>query len=424
MSTCTSKKIQLHKSRRIDEETLLVQKQGIVTILGSNNDSVTSFRRTLSADMSSKKWLSQNGFSPMKKINSAEEISRSFTEPTVAADSSSSSEDDNSEEMKQSRCQIWEAIQKKENVEKSGELDLWSSILSKKANEESSKLTIPPYVHPLVKRSKSCLSEKSLQICTESLGSETGSDGFSSYSPSETEDSEEEKEEKGEEEKEKVELSHGEEFHVPKQNHAVKITSRSFPPPLPSLRMRSHRDNGRLFIQAVSVPSQNNFSAERQNGRLVLTFAEMSEEEAEEEFEEGRVEAEEFESRVKEQENAPMLLSSGIGLAVMMNKPSGVDDSYRSPKWSEKFNDVVNFKDVDVAQHGPLPPRPRARIVPSSSGAFSAYEYYCKTKPTPKPSPKTFTFHRNSYSSLENNFNSCKDSKRSFLFWEPYCIAT
>ncbi|WVZ00625.1 hypothetical protein V8G54_026694 [Vigna mungo] len=415
MSTCTNKKIQLPKYRRIDEETLLMQKQGIVTILGSNNDSATSFRRTLSADMSSKKWLSQNGFSPMKKISSAEQISRSFTEPTVAADSSSSSEDDNSEQIKQRRCHIWEAIQKKENVEKLGELDIWSSILSKKADEESSKLTIPPYVHPLVKRSKSCLSEKSLQICTESLGSETGSDGFSSYSPSETEDSEEEKEEK---EKHKMELSHGEEFHVPKQNHAVKRTSpRSFPPPLPSLHMRSHRDNGRLFIQAVSVPSQNNFSAERQNGRLVLTFAEMSEEEAEEE-------AEEFESRVKVQENAPMLLSSGIGLAVMMNKPSGVGDSYTSPKWSEKFNDVVNFKDVDVAQHGPLPPRPRARIVPSSSGAFSAYEYYCKTKPTPKPSPKTFTFHRNSYSSLENNFNSCKDSRRSFLFWEPFCIAT
>ncbi|GAY40699.1 hypothetical protein CUMW_053990 [Citrus unshiu] len=31
------------------------------------------------------------------------------------------------------------------------------------------------YVHPLVKRSASMLSEKSLEMCTESLGSETGS---------------------------------------------------------------------------------------------------------------------------------------------------------------------------------------------------------------------------------------------------------
>jgi len=375
--------------------------------------------------MSSKKWLFQNGFSPMKKIASSEEISRSLTEPS-AADSSSSSEDDNS----QDRCQIWKMIQKEENVDKPGEFDIWSSILSKKTNEESSKLAITtlPYVHPLVRRSKSCLSEKSLQICTESLGSETGSDGFSSYSPSETEDSsEEEKEEKEEEEREKVEVSHEEEFQVPKQNHAVKKSSpRSFPPPLPSLHMRSHRDNGRLFIEAVSVPSQNNFSAQRENGRLVLTFAETSEEESEEEeFEEGDDEAEEFERCVKEQEHAPMLMSSGIGLALMMNKPNGVSDSNRSSKWSEKFNDVVNFKDVDVAQHSPLPPRPRSRIVPSSSGAFSAYEYYWKTKPKPKtiPSPNTFTFQHNNYSSLENNFKSCKDSRRSFLFWEPYCIA-
>ncbi|KAL9322617.1 hypothetical protein ACSQ67_010670 [Phaseolus vulgaris] len=423
MSTCTNKKIQLPKSRRIDEETLLMQKQGIVTILGSNNDSATSLRRTLSADMSSKKWLSQNGFSPKKKIASSEEISRSLTEAT-AADSSSSSEDDNSEEMKQNRCQIWKTVQKKEeNVDKLGEFDVWSSILSKKGNEESSKLTTLPYVHPLVRRSKSCLSEKSLQICTESLGSETGSDGFSSYSPSETEDSEEEKEEKEEEEREKVELSHEEDFQVQEQNHAVKKSSpRSFPPPLPSLHMRSHRDNGRLFIEAVSVPSLNQFSAQRENGRLVLSFTEISEEEAEEEeeeFEEGDDEAEEFECCVKEQEHAPMLLSSGFGLALMMNKPSGVGDSNRSPKWSEKFNNVVNFKDVDVAQHSPLPPRPRARIVPSSSGAFSSYEYYCKTKPNSKtiPSPTTITLQH-------NNFKSCKDSRRSFLFGEPYCIAT
>jgi hypothetical protein len=25
---------------------------------------------------------------------------------------------------------------------------------------------------------------------------------------------------------------------------------------------------------------------------------------------------------------------------------------------------------------------------------------------------------------LVHNLKSCKDSRRSFLFWEPYCIAT
>ncbi|CAJ1956231.1 unnamed protein product [Sphenostylis stenocarpa] len=404
-----------------------MQKQGIVTILGSNNDSATSLRRTLSADMSSKRWLSQNGFSPMKKIASSEALSHSLAETTVD-DSSSSSEDDNSEEMKQNRFQLLNTIQKEENVEKPGEFDTWSSILSK-TDKESSKLTITPYVHPLVRRSKSCLSEKSLEICTESLGSETGSDGFSSYSPSETDDSEEEKEEKEEEVKEieTVEITHVEEFQVRKQNHAVKKSSpRSFPPPLPSLHMRSHRDNGRLFIQAVSVPSQINFFAQRENGRLVLTFAEMSEEEEEEEFEEGDDESEELECCEKEQQHEPMLLSSGIGLALMMNKPGGVGNFDRSSKWSEKFNNVVNFKNIDVTQHSPLPPRPRVRLIPSSSGAFNAFEYYRKTKPTPKTvsSPNTFTFQHNNHSSLENNSKSCKDSRRSFLFWEPYCIAT
>ncbi|TQD91086.1 hypothetical protein C1H46_023320 [Malus baccata] len=36
--------------------------------------------------------------------------------------------------------------------------------------------------------------------------------------------------------------------------------------------MRTHRDNGRLVLEAVSIPSPNNFRAERHDGRLVLTF--------------------------------------------------------------------------------------------------------------------------------------------------------
>jgi len=54
-----------------------MEKQGIVTILGSDSERTkdASLQRTLSADMSSKKWLAQNGFSPMKKIASSEEFS-------------------------------------------------------------------------------------------------------------------------------------------------------------------------------------------------------------------------------------------------------------------------------------------------------------------------------------------------------------
>ncbi|KAK7324829.1 hypothetical protein VNO77_28700 [Canavalia gladiata] len=466
MPGCMRKKIQtqmegesISKSKRIEEETMVVQKQGIVTILGSNyydgGTSATSLRRTLSADMSSKTWLSQNGLSPIKKIASSQQlISHSHTK---IADS----DEDDYEEMKQEGFQIWNTIQKKEQHEdKTGQFDMWSSILSHKAKEETSKLTTP-YIHPLVRRSKSCLSEKSLEICTESLGSETGSDGFSSYPPSETGDSEEEEEEE-EQEQEKITLTleskHEEEFEVQKYNYgAKKSLPRCFPPPLSSLspqngsslHMRTHRDNGRLFLKAVSVPSQNNFYAQRQDGRLVLTFA--SEEVAQEEEEEEDDEAQEVESEIEE---VP-LFSSGITsvrrLALMMNKPIGLvnTDRNRSPKWSDNFNDVTNFKDVNVVQHSPLPPRPRARLISTSpaSGAFNAYEYYWRPKPTSKPGP--FTFQQNSHSSLDNNSNqhsnsrqrllvlrgnngdylvhnlkNCKDSRRSFPFWEPYCIAT
>ncbi|KAG4385946.1 hypothetical protein AAZX31_12G178800 [Glycine max] len=434
MSTCMSKKIQGQSLSIEEENTVVVQKQGIVTIFASNHDAPTSLRRTLSADMSSKTWLSQNGFFPMKKNASSEELSHSsLTKSTVSDYSSSLSDEDYSEKMKQNRFQIRNTIQKEHHEDnKPRHVDVWSSILAQKANEETSKLTTTPYVHPLVRKSKSCLSEKSLEICTESLGSETGSDGVSSYSPSETEDSEGEKKNVEEEEaEESVQITHEEDFQVPKCNYAEKKPlPRSFPPPLPSLHMRSHRDNGRLFLQAVSVPSQNNFCAQRENGCLVLTFADVEVAEEEEEEEEEFDEAEEVES-VIEEAKTPMWLSSGIGLALMMNKPIGLlgaDANVKSPKWSEKFNDVVNFKDVDVVQHShPLPPRPRQQHAIHKK-AFNAYEYYWRTKPTAKAAPASNTLitfhHNNNYSSLENNFKSCKDSWRSFLIWEPYCIAT
>ncbi|XP_061353646.1 protein FAF-like, chloroplastic [Gastrolobium bilobum] len=515
MSFCISKKIQVQgisdESLRMDEETMLVQKQGIVTILGSDFDSnrasATSLRRTLSADMSSKKWLLQNGVSPMKKISSSEELSHSHSHSKVTAESLSSSEgeEDDYEEMKEleveverERFKIWSSIQrdkKEEQHEKPGPFDIWSSILSQKANDETSN-KLPPYIHPLVK-SKSCLSKKSLEICTESLGSETGSDGFSSCTPSETGDSEEDKDNMEEEEEVTVQ-AHEEELQVPKYNYAEKKSlSRSFPPPLPSLRMQSHRDNGRLFLQAVSIPSQNNFCAQRQDGRLVLTLAShpdkddsqvteeddddddddddeekdhVDEEEEEEEefvkFEED-YEAEEDDADIKQ---APILcsgLSSVHRLALMMNKQ--IELVNRSPKWSEKLNEVANFEDVNVEQHSPvaqsLPLRTRARLIPSTPtvAAFNAYEYYWQTKPTANAAsiPNTFTHQHYNYSSLKNNHShsklvvsgdinqtsnddrqqllvlrgkngdylvhslkSCKDSRRSFLFWEPYCIAT
>ncbi|OWM89373.1 hypothetical protein CDL15_Pgr024121 [Punica granatum] len=62
-------------------------------------------------------------------------------------------------------------------------------MLTQKAeNEEPTKSSLlPPYVHPLGKKSASSLSSKSLEVCTESLGSETGSEKFFPSSSSELE---------------------------------------------------------------------------------------------------------------------------------------------------------------------------------------------------------------------------------------------
>ncbi|KAF3457178.1 hypothetical protein FNV43_RR01835 [Rhamnella rubrinervis] len=134
------------------------------------------------------------------------------------------------------------------------------------------------YVHPLVKRSASTLSEKSLSLCTENLGSETGTDIiddgdesniFSEISVDSTEG---------------VNLPRMEEQREKQSSQclvAKKAKARSFPPPLTtisgrdSLHVRPHREDGRLIIKAVKAPSkQSCFQAERTNGRLRLCLLE------------------------------------------------------------------------------------------------------------------------------------------------------
>lgn len=149
------------------------------------------------------------------------------------------------------------------------------------------------YVHPLVKRSSSRLSEKSLQMCTESLCNETGSavteidnDEIKLLSLGSTENGPVKQARK----------SDG--FPVPKKlNHC-----RGFPPPLSTsisgsstghVQVKPHREGGRLVLKAVTVlPSCHGlFHAERGEGRLRLRMVQ----------EEGTVEEEEDEEVVQEQ---------------------------------------------------------------------------------------------------------------------------
>ncbi|KAE8705778.1 U-box domain-containing protein 23 [Hibiscus syriacus] len=446
------------------------KKQGIVSILVSDSDTpaakATSLRRTLSADMS----LTQ-GFmlSPLKKSPSSHEfpVSSSFEE----------GEEDNEAS---SQFDVWASIQRKnkEEVENRGLFDIWSSIVSQKAVEGASNSS-PPYIHPLVKRSGSCLSDKSLEICTESLGSETGSDGFSS----ETGDVEEDKQEDQQLPHQKQEpvapmvmpCFDGEKAAIiEKHNYDVgkKSSNPSFPPPISSLsakdgasrQLKTSRDNGRLVIEAVSMPCLNNFLAQRQDGRLVLTFANTNGtekvEELEEEFESFGVkesekdideEGEECEDGCYEIEEAPKLSSGAIDvhrLAVVMNKPMW--SAIRNPTWPKDINEIVKSGDEEgkvkptappppppaIAQS--LPPRPLVSrpilAITGASSVISLNTYECYWR---RPNHCMSKGHAAAALDQQSQamkgkikgdelvplLKGCKEH-RSLLFWRPHCIAT
>lgn len=126
------------------------------------------------------------------------------------------------------------------------------------------------YIHPSVKRSSSMLSAKSLELCTESLGCETGSNASDN-----TDD---------------MSLFSLETNNLRSNNNASLFNKNSeskrlnrgststFPPPLTSMggiKVRSHREDGRLILEAVTSSSpQPYFQAERGNGRLRLRLFE------------------------------------------------------------------------------------------------------------------------------------------------------
>ncbi|CAK9151065.1 unnamed protein product [Ilex paraguariensis] len=171
--------------------------------------------------------------------------------------------DNNSSENNDGRV---EGNHKSNNNGDSGGWSFLQALTNKPFNSTELVDTQKVYVHPLVKRSSSTLSTKSLDMCTESLGSETGSevsesiDEFSSLS------------------------WEGPNFGALQRSKSPEFSKKlngsgTFPPPLTSIsgsdcvRVRPHREDGRLVIKAVTVPSSNtNFQAERVNGRLRLSL--------------------------------------------------------------------------------------------------------------------------------------------------------
>ncbi|PIN04471.1 hypothetical protein CDL12_22992 [Handroanthus impetiginosus] len=141
----------------------------------------------------------------------------------------------------------------------------WGSLQST-TKESSFEKEKNSYTHPLATKSSfSKLSAKSLQLCTENLGSETGTDIIAEEGGGAT-------------------IFPGENSSGHRRSSPEKLNSRrkikSFPPPLTtisggknSLRVYRHTEGGRLIIEAVEAPIRSScFQAERSEGRLKLCF--------------------------------------------------------------------------------------------------------------------------------------------------------
>ncbi|XP_054787891.1 protein FANTASTIC FOUR 3-like [Prosopis cineraria] len=133
-------------------------------------------------------------------------------------------------------------------------------------SKESSTDKESVYVHPQAKRSSTSMSQKSLELCTEKLGNETGSDIV---------------ENNGHQMDLLCSSPTTRKQAIPRQGclGERKTRTQNFPPPLTtmrgseSLQLRTHREDGRLVVQAIRVPpSPSCFQAERSHGRLRLWF--------------------------------------------------------------------------------------------------------------------------------------------------------
>uniref|UniRef100_A0ACD5ZXV0 Uncharacterized protein n=1 Tax=Avena sativa TaxID=4498 RepID=A0ACD5ZXV0_AVESA len=176
------------------------------------------------------------------------------------------------------------------------QLDMWSAIQTITDDSSTKTPTLPPakasYPAP-VRRS---MSLESLDLCTETLGSETGTRGdfldqaavmACLYHTNHDDGT-------------SAALADPflppppalqEEQELDGELRAVRYhrarPQRAFPPPLPSmsrrrdddapcLRMRPHRRDGRLVVEAVAVKPQGYLHARRQGGRLRLCFVDCA----------------------------------------------------------------------------------------------------------------------------------------------------
>ncbi|KAL2508877.1 Protein FANTASTIC FOUR 3 [Forsythia ovata] len=165
-----------------------------------------------------------------------------------------------------------------QNTKENLEIGTWSSLQS------LSKISTCPkeamemensYVHR--KPSFTRLTGKSLELCTENLGSETGTDNITDSNSIFSLDTNNSRSKNSSPMDQQQQRAHQQ--VKSSRNNKMTTSCRSFPPPLTtmkgssSLQVRPHRENGRLIIKAVEVPSRHSYlQAERSHGRLRLSF--------------------------------------------------------------------------------------------------------------------------------------------------------
>ena len=144
----------------------------------------------------------------------------------------------------------------------------WSfleSISNSSSDDKDKKTLLPPYVH--TPSSRRTFSDESLALCTESLGSETGSDVitdqdlFSVSSELQTMET----------------RTSTTTSRTPRQDRKRDLLA-SLPPPLTTMRgfdciqVKSHRENGRLVMTAVKPLPRDRCLQDRSNGCVRLAF--------------------------------------------------------------------------------------------------------------------------------------------------------
>lgn len=285
------------------------------------------------------------------------------------------------------------------------QVDIWNAIQADVDNKVvaagAKKAASKPYVHPLVRRSSSLMSQKSLEVCTESLGNETGSGDFTSSldmaslfdSPLPAAAAAAAPEESFWHQHNAAarcceEEQWGESKDLAAVNYhcsaGTRSQRRSFPPPLPSmsrrdgpcLQMRPRRQDGRLVVEAVAVRPRGYLHARRQGGRLRLSFVECSARDRDqsaasnitaaaaaeapyfraveprnEPEEEAAVEMEEEDDEVMEEEEEVEVVDRGTVVEVKVSTQPQVPTSGKVHRSTLVINKFVGSTPLSVDQH-------------------------------------------------------------------------